>query len=425
MRFGAAARVAQLFGVAVIDQILLSGANFAIAFLLIREASDIDYGLFVLVQSALTLVVAAQASWLSGPLAVVVHRKTPERSRQMVGAIQKSLGRYLRAGSAFALLVPPVLYWLGLRTALASTVFAIGIFAAWAALRREYLRSVLLIYQRPRDLLRADLFYVAALISGACVAAFGPKPAAITATATLVLAAYVGGWVAYRQLAADPGWEDTDAAPVWREIRVLGTWSTVGAVIYWLYTQSYVYVLAGRLDLSAVANVSAARMLLMPAIVLTVGVYGLLLPSSAAWLAKFGFSRLMKRLLVFIVGIAAIDIVYFALAWYFRDWLTVSLLHKTIVDRDRLLVLWAVVAIIGLMRDVLQCALLSLGRQKSLAWIAAVSAVISLSIMWFGLTRWGAPAALIGQIVGEVVNLGGLIVLLSKYYRLPEHRPPR
>jgi hypothetical protein len=37
--------------------------------------------------------------------------------------------------------------------------------------------------------------------------------------------------------------------------------------------------------------------------------------------------------------------------------------------------------------------------------------------MWFGISRWGAAAVLIGQVAGECVNLIGLALLL---WRLPQ-----
>jgi len=52
-----------------------------------------------------------------------------------------------------------------------------------------------------------------------------------------------------------------------------------------------------------------------------------------------------------------------------------------------------------------------------MAWLIGVSATLSLSIMWYGLDKWGPAAALIGQIVGELVNLAGLVVLLRMQIR--------
>jgi purine-cytosine permease-like protein len=47
-----------------------------------------------------------------------------------------------------------------------------------------------------------------------------------------------------------------------------------------------------------------------------------------------------------------------------------------------------------------------------MAWLIAFSAVVSVLTTWFGIRRWGAVAALNGQVAGECVNLLGLSLLL-------------
>ena len=74
--------------------------------------------------------------------------------------------------------------------------------------------------------------------------------------------------------------------------------------------------------------------------------------------------------------------------------------------------MWGCVALIFLFREVLQAALFALKRVKSMAWLIAFSAVVSVLTTWFGISRWGAVAALYGQVAGECVNLAGLSVLL-------------
>jgi hypothetical protein len=69
-----------------------------------------------------------------------------------------------------------------------------------------------------------------------------------------------------------------------------------------------------------------------------------------------------------------------------------------------------------------------LQKFRSLAGVTAVSAVVSLTIMWFGVRTWGAPAALIGQVAGESINLigvAGLLVVahLAERRRRPDPRP--
>ncbi len=401
------------FSTTVLDQIALSGANFLVGLMLIRHTSDADYGMYVLVQSAIALLISGQMAWLSSPLAVLAPGKGWAERRIMIGSIDVSLRAFLRRTSLAAMLIPVAGFLLHVWSPLEAAVVALGIVASWSALQREYLRSVLLVYARPDSMLRADLLSIVVLLSGVSIAVYTAKPAVLWAIAALVASALAGEAAARRSINANPGFAAGDAQPFWREMRPLGTWATIGALTYWVYNQSYNYVLAMRIDLSAVADVNATRLLLMPTIVLTVGIKSLLVPTASGWLAESSIRRLIERLLVFATGIALIDLGYCAFLWLTRDWLTHDLMHKTIANRDLLLVLWAVLSLIALYRDLLQTGLFALRKFKSLAGVTAVSAVVSLSIMWLCIKSWGPAAALIGQVAGEAVNLAGVVLLLG------------
>lgn len=412
-------RFLRFFGIGVLDQVLLSGANFIAGFVMIRYTSDVAYGQFVLVQSAVMLLVSAQGAWLSGPVTMLAPAKTPAIRAQMIGFLGASQTRVLRR-AAFALLSIPLAGCLiGIWNANTSLAIAGLILAGWGALQREYRRSVLLIYSRPQGMLGADAVYVTTLLLGIAIALLSRPLAGPLAIVALSVAGGVSAIVAHRLLAVDPGWVSGDAGPFWREIRSLGMWSLIGAMIYWLFAQSYNYVLATRLDLTAVTNVNAARLVLTPVFVFMNGINNLLMPIASNWLANFGMKRMMRRLAVITVLICAIDLLYFAVAWVLRHWLIVDLMHKHIADQDRLLILWGCVALVFLPREVLQSALWALQRVRSMAWLIGLSAAVSLTLMWIGIPRWGAAAVLIGQVAGECVNLVGLALLL---WRLPQRR---
>lgn len=404
----------RLFGSAVIDQVVLSATSFIVAFLLIRFSTDNDYAVYVLVQSTLMLVASAHGAWLMGPLAVLAPRLPADERWVTIGAVKRTHRRWLK-GMALALVALPAAgYLVGLLNGLIAAIVAAGIVATWMALRREYLRSVLLIYSRPQKLLRADVVYALALLCGVGAAVLIGKWVVVGAVCALVVAAWAGAGDAHRSLDVDPGWRDGEAALIWPDIRALGFWSALGSTIYWFLGQSYSYVLAAGIDLRAVANVNASRVLMMPMFVLTIGVASLLGPSAATWYGQMGLRRLVRRLLVFLLVVGTVEAAYFAIVWIARDWLVVDVLHKQIADRDRLFILWAVVAFIALVRDFLQCALTATGHFRSLAWQVGISAVVAMLIMWFGIAWWGAAAALIGQIVGELLNLAGILYLLRK-----------
>lgn len=413
-------RIAKLFSVSVINQVLLSAANFAVGLLLIRYTTDDDYGLFVLAQTTILFALTAQAAWVSGPLAVLAAKRDPEPRRAMIGAVSASLRRnttvllaVLAGGPAAGALIG----WWSWHLAAVATL---TLFAGWFGMRRDFFRNLLQLYSRPGVLLRSDLLAMAALIGFAALAAFGPFDAALVAVGGLIVSGWLGSAAAGTALGRDPGWVDDGQAPLyWQQMRRLAIWSTVGAVIYWVFSQSYNYVLAARVDLAAVADVNAARLLLMPAIVITVGIRGLLFPMASRWLVEVGFERLLKRLVVIFLAVAVIHVTYFAVLWFSRDFVTGSVLNKVIRNREELLLLWAAIALIGLVREVSQMAVLAMEQFKAMAWFAAASAVLSLTVMWFGLEVWGPPAVLIGQIAGELVGLAGIAWLIIRARRAP------
>ena len=416
-------RVLHFFGTGVVDQVLLSGANFIANFVMLRFTNDVAYTQFVLAQSTILLVISAQGAWMSGPANAIAPGKSPEVRRLMVGSFAASQARFLRRVSLALLVLTAAAYLLGFLTATLAVVTAGNVVASWIALERQYMRAVLLIYSRPAEMLHTDIVYVVVLLAGIAFAARSGSMAGPWAIAALIVAAWAGAAAGRKMLAVDPGWVTGDARPFWQEIRPLGAWAAVGAVIYWLFAQSYNYVLATRLDVTAVADVNAARLVLMPLMVFSIGINNLLMPVAAKWLAEFGLVRMLRRLGALAVAILALDLVYVAVAWRLRHWLIVDLLHKTIGDQDRLLILWAGVALIFMAREVLQAPLFALRRVKSMAWLIAVSAVLSLAVMWEGISWWGAAAVLIGQLVGEWVYLLGLAWLMWRQVQLNRIQP--
>jgi O-antigen/teichoic acid export membrane protein len=399
------------FGTGVADQVLLSGASFIAGFVMIRFTSDVDYGQFVLAQSAIALLISAQSAWLCGPVTTLAPHRSPEDRKLLIGAVRASQARALRWALLITLVLDAVCYFAGICSVRSASVAALTAVAGWAALDREYLRAILLIYSRPHSMLKADAVYAGVFSIGIGVAAFAPG-AALCAIAGLTAAYWAGGRTAHSMLASDPGWVEGDARPFWPEINPLGSWALVGAVIYWLFAQSYNYVLAARLDLSAVASVNASRLVMQPVFVFNLGINILLMPIAANWLADLGLPRMLRRLAALSLGVLILDCCYFVIVWVIRDWLVGDFLHKSIMDRDRLLVLWACVASIFIVREVLQAALYALKQVRSMAGLVGLSAIVALSLMWFGISHWGATAVLIGQVAGECVYLLGLLVLL-------------
>lgn len=410
-------RLARLFSAAIVDQALLSGASLVVGLILVRYTPDQDYALYCLLQAALVYVTSAHSALVCQPLAILVPGHTPELKKQMLGAARDSQRRLLWLVLLVSLAGTALAYLLHALSGSMALIVGISLIAAWATAERNYVRGVLLIYARVRTLVAVDAVFVAVMIAGVLWAAFGIGQPGVWVAVALAASAWAGEISATRALARDPGWATGEAAPVWRKVLPLGWWSIVGTTIYWLFSRSYNYILATRLDLAAVADVNAIRLMVMPALLVTTGLQGMLTPLAATWNAEIGLDRLVRRLLGIILVVGVCDVLYFGFIWIFRAWVTVHLFHKHMSDRDPLLLLWCIFTIVALIRDVIVSAVLAAGHLRWLAWQIGFCALIALSVMWIAIPRWGAAAAMAALLIGEVLNLGGLAYLIQRMRR--------
>ncbi|MES2684728.1 MAG: hypothetical protein V4650_14505 [Pseudomonadota bacterium] len=404
-------------GSAVIDQAMLSGANFLVGVLLVRYAGDADYGYYVLAQAAILLLAGAQGAWINGPLAVLAPKKTDIECYQMVGAVEAVQARLLRRLAAAALLVPVLGYLLHWMTAEVAMATAATVLACWGALLREYRRAVLQLYGRPHLVLIADVFYVLGLSATAGLAAAGAEPRMVFAVMSLAVGSLLGGKAANYFITKDPGWHPADAAPVFRELRRLGNWAMAGAVIYWTFGQGFNYVVAGQLGVAAVATLNAARLLIQPTFVLTMGIKQALQPMVSRWFHELGLRAVLKRLTAVVLILAVLNLSYLGLVWGVLDWLTNDFLRKNIPDRNALVLLWALHSMVNMVRDMYLSSLMAMERFQVLAGFTALSAFIALAVMWPATAHFGLRGAIYGLIAGELSYSIAMFALIAQVLR--------
>lgn len=410
-------KMLRMFGLSVISQVMLSLTSFAAGILMIRYTSDSDYGYYVLAQSAVLLAVTITGAWVVGPLAVLASKRDELAQRAMIGRVEQDQRRWLLWLAPVGLVLTLVAGATGLLDAKQFWVVMAAGLGMLFTMHRDLLRVMLMIQSNLKPVFWADMFYAGSLllmVGLACLHFLPPAPVAVFGFALGSLLAALFG---YRAIARNPGWlrnpacETLEKTP-WQEMRPLAVWSTVGAVIYWLFAQGYNTVLAIHLDAAAVAAVGTIRLLLMPTYVLTMGVQSLLIPTASRWLHEHGLSVVIKRLSLAVAGILLLNLAYFAVLWPMRDWVSIHVLNKIVPHRDEMILLWAVTASLFVLRDIFQAALLALEAFKPLAWLSAFGAAAALSTMWVAIDHVGMVGALWGLIVGEAVNLTGTLVLL-------------
>jgi len=405
---------ATMLGSAVLSQALLSAASLLVGLLLIRHTSDLQYGSYILASSAVLLLISLHGSFINPAL---VNRLTPlqaEGRGALVGGLFREQLRGLLINTLLAFGISAFLWYVGVLDAHSGPLVLATIAAGFAILQRNYFRMVLAAYRRQHDVLLTDICYAVLLLIGTLLAVKMSLPA----TATMIvmgLAAGVSGWLAARALWRQQPWDFRGAPGILRSIAPLAALSTVGAAIHWTFSQGYMYVAAGMLDVTAVAALAATRLLMMPVNLLSSGIASLMLPLTAGWLQKEGSAFAFRRLGIFAAGIAFIALCYFAVLWFTRDWIFASVLKKQFADSDRLLALWSVAFLIMVVRDQLIYLLVAVERFRQLTSLALGSAVLSLFAGYVGMTQFGVLGAPLGVLVGEVISVTGIVILSLRF----------
>jgi O-antigen/teichoic acid export membrane protein len=226
-----------------------------------------------------------------------------------------------------------------------------------------------------------------------------------------------------RTLRRHEPWNADGAHGILREIAPLAAWSTAGAGIHWAFSQGYIYLVAGTLDIATVAAIAATRLLIMPVNLLSTGIGSLMLPLASGWLHRHGAHVLWRRLCLSALGLGAATLCYLGVLWLLREWLFAVVLKKQFVQRDGLLMLWGAIFLVMVVRNQLTFLLAAQERFRALTSLTLASAVIALAACYWGMLRFGAAGALVGMLIGESISMAGVVILSLRYARHPLTAP--
>ena len=400
----------QMISSAMLSQALLSAGNFLVGLLLIRGASHAQYGYYVLIITAVQLLVQVQLAFIQPFMVRCLAGTDRVARREIVGGAYREQRRWLSVAAGFAGCLVLGLWYAKVLDSSMALIVLVSIFTALASMYREYFRAVLLAYRIPLKAFQVDVFYVLLLSSGAYLATLSNAPAR-TAALTLGLAALVGGWLLSGMVWRHEGWDSAGAPRVLKDMAPFGTWAVVGAAIHWTFAQGFIYIVAGTLSVNAVAAVSATRLLLMPVNLMSAGLGQMTFPTVSRWLNFHSVSDVFKRLSLLAVGIAGLGMLYISLMWFFRDWIFTNVTKGQFEHRDTLLLLWSAIFLLMGMRDQMYFLPAACGRYRIMAWLTLATAIFSLVTCYVCMRKFGVVGALIGVLSGEAFNILGFIAL--------------
>lgn len=286
----------------------------------------------------------------------------------------------------------------------------VALVAGSTALYRQFFRMVSNGYRNATASLRGDAIYAALLLCGVGLSIATSRPALAIVT-FMGVASAAAGWETSRQMWRHETWNVHASTRVWRGIAAVGVWTAAGTLAQGAFTQGYNYLIAGIMNLTSVAALGATRMLMMPVNLLSTGVSTLMLATTAEWLRDHGMRGALRRVALIAAGMAVLAVIYAVLFWSVRGFVFGTILRKDFAQRDLLLQIWWLASVAMLARDQLVNLLLARARYRSLTGLAVITASVALTVTSVMIGRVGAAGAPMGVLVGEIINVLGLIVL--------------
>lgn len=398
-------------GIASVDQGMLSAANFFIAIILIKTVPKVDYGYYSIAFSISLFLISVQNAIVNTPLAVLLVTKK--------GGEKESYAASLCYGQ-FLVLLPAVCLGLvtiiiirpwGLDSTQASIAAALCI-GAVGLLFRQFLRAYYFAEEVPLQVLKMDALYMAIFL---CFIALSYLFLTISVAAIFILMG-VSGLMGALPFTRNRGWQyrRESIREGYRENWTLGKWALLGVLVTHVQNYSYLYLLGALLGSVAVAEVSAARLLLMPLLLVQEGWGKIAVPHGSKLREQNQIGRFFKEQVlasvIFTLGIAA----YLVLVLTFRRTIQGSLLSGKYENSFDYVLFWGAIFAIRFITQNASYGLQVTRNFHTISKINFVTMLVTVGSAYFLIRTHGIEGGLGALIGGGVLLAVGLWFCFGK-----------
>ncbi len=406
----------------VLDQGLLSAMNFFIGILLMKLVSKEDYGLYGQLYAGALLVGLVVDSWIAGPLTTVASTVS-DMARQRLLKIywyKQVFWTALLAALCFLIVryVPAATHFYTTSIALAAS-FAIYVFGNGV---REYGRTIGFIQNDLPSILKQDFLY-AVLTGLGLITLHHFHQIDLSSLFTLValaslLASLYGHHLLQHHTAGDTTQENASINTIDAEheitIRDHGRWAVLGVIVGWLTNYSYIYLSGIFLGVAAIADLNAARLLLMPIPLAVAAWIRVARPITARLMQQADWKGVKWVTWLSISGAELMICLYVGGLLLGLPWLEQHFLDAKYASLDPLIILWGIYFAVNSARTIGTSWLMSGGGFRALFFLGTTTLMMVYAITSYSLPRWGQQGALVALIAVELFEL-----ITVWYYILP------
>ncbi|HQF42156.1 MAG TPA: hypothetical protein PK073_04510, partial [Ignavibacteriaceae bacterium] len=375
-----------------------------------KIVSKPEYGYYSIFFSIMLFMASVQTAIINTPLAVLLITKKEDEKRKYAGSLFFGQNLFLFPLAFIGVVVAIALWYFNLlEFSLSAIIGAISI-AFIGILLREYLRAYFFADEDPKTVLVIDVLYVILFIILGYLAYILSQLNVASVFFLMGLCSLLVGIFFIKQNIWNFSRSDIKAS--YRENWKYGKWALFGVTVTHIQTYSYLYLLGIIVSSVAVADVSAARLLLMPLILVQEGWSKVILPHGSKLRETKRLPRLFKEQIAISVAFVIIVFSLVFILFFLEPILLNILLSTKYANSFDYIFYWGAIFAIGFITLNASFGLQVLKHFELISKINFVTMIITVLLAYFLIHSNGSTGGLVALIIGQTVSA----IILWYYY---------
>lgn len=397
-------------GIASIDQAFLSGLNFLISIVLIKIVSKPEYGYYSIFFSIILFMASIQTAVINTPLAVLLITKKGDEKRKYVGSLFFGQNLFLVPLALIGVLGGIVTWYFNLLEPSLSAIIGAISLAFIGILLREFLRAYFFADEDPKTVLVIDVLYVILFIILGYLAYISSELNVASVFFLMGLCSFFVGIFFIKRNKWNFSRSDTKTS--YSENWKYGKWALFGVTVTHIQTYSYLYLLGIIVSSVAVADVSAARLLLMPLILVQEGWSKVILPHGSKLREANRLPRLFKEQIAISVAFVIIVLSLVFILFFLEPVLLNILLSTKYENSFNYIFYWGAIFAMGFITLNASFGLQVLKDFELISKINFVTMLITVLLAYYLIHSDGSTGGLVALLIGQTVSA----IILWYYY---------
>jgi len=390
---------------AIITQGILSVTNLIIGILIARSTIKEEYALYIIAFNLIQGAISYQNALINTPLIVLSPSKESRERENFINGL--CFGQWFYFLPIITLVLISGLFLSFYQNDFLRfkqlSILSIAILACFS---REFLRTVSYSILHIRIVIIMDVVFIISVLPIMGLLVFFNKLSSMSAISALACGYSFSAFIGHLTFKIDYKLHLSIIKKSLKEAWRQGRWALIGVTATIIMNQGYLYIVSFMVGLHETANISAARLFLMPVAICTFSSTKIIVAKGANILSNKGG----ERNLIYLISLISFFLFMF---WF----LLVIFLYSTYSNLLELffkgkysevgwyIYLWAIFFLVQLFRFPVSNSLLVLKDFKVLAKYVSISAVITIMSCYILIKLSSGYGAIISLTAGEIILL--------------------